>query len=150
MQHLIFKVGESAFAAPLAEVEVVLPVPALEPLVGAPAHVAGLLSYRGRLIPVIDLSLLRGLGAVSRLISCRLVLVKSPSGGDARLALMVEKVLEVIDVSPAGTVPEVISGEGGAWLKQEVLQAGDLMVRVVHWEALLPSSLLDLVAGSAP
>lgn len=148
MQHLSLKVGESAFAVPLSEVEVVLPVPVLEPLVGAPPHVAGLLRYRGRLLPVIDLSVLRGLDAVQRLISCRLVLVKGQQDSDARMALMVEKVLEVIDVTPAGTLPEAISGEGGAWLKEEVMQTGDLMLRVVHWSALLPPSLLDLVAGN--
>jgi chemotaxis signal transduction protein len=141
MQSLIFLVGDSAFAVPVTEIEVVLPVPILEPLVGAPAHIAGLLKFQGRLLPVVDLAILRGLEPAKRHISCRLILVRSESEREAPLALMVDKVLEVFELTPAGTLSPAVTGEGGGWLQSEVLAAGDLLVRAVHWKALLPEDL---------
>lgn len=149
MQSLIFLVGESAFAVPVADIEVVLPVPDLEPLVGAPAHIAGLLKFQGRLVPVVDLAVLRGFEPARRHISCRLILVRSDSEREARLALMVDKVLEVFELAPAGTLARAVTGEGGDWLQSEVHATGDLLVRAIHWRQLLPDALRDWLSEDA-
>lgn len=143
-QHLLFRVGDECFAVPLLEIEVILPVPDLEPLVQAPDSVAGLLRYRGRLIPVIDIGILRGVGAIPRLISTRLVLVQSPDGEPSRLALMVEHALEVVALSPVDRLPEAVLGEQGHWLHPEVMTTGSVFVRAVNWASLLTSELAVL------
>lgn len=148
-QHLLFRVGEEFFAVPLREIEVILPVPDLEPLAQAPDDVAGLLRYRGRLIPVIDVGILRGVGPIRRLISTRLILVQSPNGEPSRLALLVEHALEVAALSPVDILPEGVLGKGGHWLYPNVMTTGSALVRAVNWAALLPPDLAVLcpVAG---
>lgn len=112
-QHLLFRVGTEFFAVPLLEIEVILPVPELEPLAQAPDYVAGILRYHGRLIPVVDVGVLRGVGPIRRLISTRLILVQSRDGETSRLALLVEHALEVAALDPVDRLPEAVLGEGG-------------------------------------
>jgi chemotaxis-related protein WspB len=143
-QHLLFRVGSEFFAVPLLEIEVILPVPDLEPLAQAPAHVAGVLRYRGRLIPVIDVGLLRGVGPIRRFISTRLILVQSPEGEPSRLALLVEHALEVAALSPVDTLPAAVLGAGGHWLHPDVMTTGSTLVRAVNWATLLTPDLAKL------
>jgi chemotaxis-related protein WspB len=143
-QHLLFRVGSEFFAVALLEIEVILPVPDLEPLAQAPAHVAGILRYRGRLIPVIDVGVLRGVGPVRRFISTRLILVQSPGGEPSRLALLVEHALEVAPLSSVDSLPEAVLGEGGHWLHSDVLTTGSSLVRAVNWSSLLTPDLATL------
>ena len=150
-QHLLFRVGDEFFAVPLLEIEVILPVPDLEPLAQAPSHVAGILRYRGRLIPVIDVGVLRGVGPIRRLISTRLVLVQSPDGEPSRLALLVEHALEVAALSPVDRLPEAVLGDGGYWLHPDVMTTGSSLVRAVNLTTLLTSELAELCpAASSP
>jgi chemotaxis signal transduction protein len=143
-QHLLFRVGDEFFAVPLLEIEVILPVPDLEPLAQAPGHIAGILRYRGRLIPVIDVGVLRGVGPIRRLISTRLVLVQSPDGEPSRLALLVEHALEVAPLAPVDRLPEAVLGEGGQWLHPEVMTTGASLVRAVNRASLLTPELAEL------
>lgn len=147
-QHLLFRVGDEFFAVPLLEIEVILPVPDLEPLAQAPQHVAGILRYRGRLIPVIDVGVLRGVGPIQRLISTRLVLVQVPHGEPSRLALLVEHALEVAALAPVERLPEAVLGEGGYWLHPDVMTTGSSWVRAVNWTSLLTPELRALCTPS--
>ena len=150
MQHLLFRIGRETFAVPLLEIEVVLPVPELEPLAQSPDHVAGLLRYRGRLIPVVDVGLLRGLRPASQHISSRLILVQRAGQGAAQIALLVERALEVMDLQPAGTLPTIVAGEGAHWLSEDVLTGSGDLVRAVDWGALLTPELLELAGRKQP
>lgn len=143
-QHLLFRVGAEFFALPLLEIEVILPVPELEPLAKAPAHVAGVLRYRGRLIPVMDVGLLLGVGSIRRFISTRLILVQSPGGEPSRLALLVEHALEVAALWPVDSPPVAVPGTAGHWLHPEVMTTGSTSVRVVNWSSLLTPDLAKL------
>jgi len=143
-QHLLFRVGTEFFAVPLLEIEAVLPVPDLEPLAQALSHVAGILRYRGRLIPVIDVGLLRGVGPIRRFISSRLILVQSQEGEPSRLALLVEHALEVATLSPVDRLPESVLGEGRHWLHPDVMTTGSSLVRAVNWSSLLSPELATL------
>lgn len=150
-QHLLFRVGAEFFAVPLLEIEVILPVPDLEPLAQAPDHVAGILRYRGRLIPVIDVGVLRGSGPIRRLISTRLVLVQSPDGDPSRLALLVEHALEVAALAPVDRLPGAVLGDGGHWLHPDVMTTGSSLVRAVNWTSLLTPDLAALCpVGTTP
>lgn len=150
MQHLLFKVGKETYAIPLIEIEVVLPVPELEPLAQSPAYIAGLLRYRGRLVPVVDLCLIRGFKAATRHISSRLILAQRGGKGAAEIALLVERALEVKDLRQVGSLPEIVAGEGGHWLGEAVMAAGSKeLVRAVDWMALLTPELLELCGPAA-
>jgi chemotaxis-related protein WspB len=82
MLMLVFRLGADRYALDATEIVEVLPRVPLKSVPGAPAWVAGLFSYRGRTVPVIDLASL-ALGRPSAdHVSTRLVLVHYPAAGE--------------------------------------------------------------------
>ena len=146
MHHLLFRVGSECFAIPLRDIEVILPVPILEPTSGVAPGVAGLLRFRERCIPVIDVSVLRGAAPISPLISTRLILLQSPATTPSRLALMVEHALEVVELTSADALPNPVSDERDYWLFPEAISSGPFLVRIANWTKLLTEELLQLSA----
>ncbi len=146
MHHLLFRVGSECFAISLRDIEVILPVPILEPLSGGGPGVAGLLRFRERRIPVIDVSVLRGAEPICPLISTRLVLLQSSAANPSRLALMVEHALEVVELAPVDALPNAVTDERDYWLFPEVISSGPFLVRIANWSKLLTEELLQLSA----
>lgn len=75
MLLLTFTAGSRRYAIAVSRVVEVLPKLELRPIPHGPAVVAGLLSYRGNVVPVIDLSLLLGTVPCRNLLSSRMILV---------------------------------------------------------------------------
>jgi chemotaxis signal transduction protein len=79
MLALVFELGAVRCALPCAQIHEVLPLLPLTSLPGLPEHVAGVLVYRGSVVPVIDLGcLLLGAKSPPRM-STRLVVVNLDS-----------------------------------------------------------------------
>lgn len=92
------RIGNRAYALPAAQVEQILPMAALIPLPGAPAGVAGLLNYRGTVLPVVDPRPVLGLEPASPQPDQHLVLVRAGT----RYLLWLDRAEEVIQVPPSG------------------------------------------------
>lgn len=95
---LLFSIGRDRYALAASDVAVVLPLPQFKQVPGAPAWVAGLFSYGGSNVPVLDMSrLATGQAAASRL-STRLVLVRYavPGMGERLLGLVLEKTTDTL------------------------------------------------------
>ena len=147
MSHLLFHLGEEQFAIAAQDIRAVLPLSHLEPLAAAPIHVAGLLRFRGVLIPVVDLMQLRGLGPSQWLMSTRVVLLKCEP--PYQLAILAEKALEMIELETSTDLPKSIVGEARSWLVPRVYQGSMGLVEVVDWRSLLTDELLLLVGRGA-
>ncbi len=147
MNHLLFHLGEEQFAIAAKDIRAVLPLPHLEPLAGAPNYVAGLLRFRGVLLPVVDLMQLRGRGPSQRLMSTRVVLLKCEP--PHQLAILAEKALEMIELEVATDLPPSIVGEARSWLVPRVYHGSMGLVEVVDWRSLLTEELLMLVGQGA-
>jgi chemotaxis-related protein WspB len=79
MLMLVFRLGADRYALDATEIVEVLPRVPLKSIPGAPDWVAGLFSYHGRTVPVIDLALL-ALGRPSTAhVSTRTILVHYPA-----------------------------------------------------------------------
>ena len=105
MLFLIFRLDQDRYALNAAEVVEVLPLGPLKALPNTPAWVAGVFSYQGQLVPVIDLpSLALGRPAFRRL-STRMVVVRYPpadAASDSKLlAIVVEQATRTIHREPA-------------------------------------------------
>lgn len=101
--YLQFSLGEQRFALDAREVVEVLPRRALKPIAQAPAWVVGILSHRGALIPVIDLSALSFATPAQLRTSTRLVLVHyraDPQRTDLQLGLILERATETLRCQP--------------------------------------------------
>ena len=92
-EAVVVRLGAGRFAADLDAVAEVGRLPAVTRVPGAPAWLAGVANWRGRLLPVLDLHIL--LGAES-----------GPMGGSARLVVLTADAISV------GIVVDAVEGTG--------------------------------------
>ncbi len=105
---LVVRAADELFALPGAAVREVTRWRAPTPVPGAPAVIAGIISQRGIVIPVVDLRLMLGLPAVAPDRATRLVVAHHEA---TDLALLVDAVIDlaplpaILDAPPAGLDP---------------------------------------------
>jgi chemotaxis-related protein WspB len=84
MLLLTLTAGANRYAIDVARVVEVIPRVELRTVPHAPVFVAGLLGYRGKVVPVLDLCLLLGVAASQDCLSTRIILVDDASGDHNR------------------------------------------------------------------
>jgi len=126
-RHVIFRVDSGRYALPLPAVREVVVTPELTTRVPrAPKAVTGVVNLRGRVVTVVDLRPLLGMGEAAGA-SPKLLLLDR---GRRDLALAVAEVEAIEELS---RLPEAKAGTG---LVQGVALWGSLEVRVLDVEAL--------------
>ena len=91
MLFLLFSVGPARYALPVEHVVEVVPLVEFQPIPQAPSAVAGLMNYRGRPVPVIDLRRqFLGEPCESHM-STRIVIVEFEASRGLRVGLIAEK-----------------------------------------------------------
>lgn len=130
MLALRFHVGDDVIELPAREVIEVLPVVDLQRVPHAPDYVAGLLNYRGRPVPVIDLCWVAMQRAAQPLLSTRIILVRHEAAmsSDKLLGLLAERVTETTDGRGADRVD---AGDGDGTRHLTVKQLLPMSVREV-------------------
>jgi len=103
---VVFELAASHCAFPLDAVERVVPMPAVQPVPGAPRVVLGAINLAGRVVPVVDLRRRLDLAARNYGLGARLLIVRTPRRTLAVPADDVTGVVEVdrLDVAPAAVV----------------------------------------------
>lgn len=146
MLFLMFRLGPDRYALDAAQIEAVLPLLAVKQLPGAPAGVTGAIGYRGRPVPLIDLSLLALGRPAQPLLSTRIILLRYPvSGGEHRLlGLMAEKAVETVARDPADFVASGVEAGTPPYLGPVAPDAEGL-VQWIRGEALLPPGIRDIL-----
>lgn len=148
MKVLLFHIGADRYGLPLRLVARVLPLLELKRLPLAPEHVAGLLDFHGRPVPVIDLSLLSGLAPARRHFDSRIVLVDyaAADGAVHLLGLLAERVLGVRDLADGD-----LADCGVAAAPYLGAVAGDAagLVQLVDPARLLPAALRAILFAPA-
>ena len=146
MLAIAFQVGEHALALPASRVVELLPRRELRPIALAPEGVIGLLPFRGRLVPVVDLCRL-ALGRDARpLRSTRLMVLSLPHGDGQRLVgLLAENVLDL--VAMGDTLPG-LPVSGAPWLGEH-LAGSPGMPQLVDPLQLLPAELAAIYDEAA-
>jgi chemotaxis-related protein WspB len=118
MLLLTFTAAGESYALDVAGIVELVPRVGLRAVPHAPDYLAGLLGYRGEVVPVIDLGLLLGSSPCADRLSTRIILVKSPPGGQNRgeeprdpdrpprlLGLIAEQVTDLVEVGPEQIAP---------------------------------------------
>lgn len=100
---LLFSLGEQRFALPARDVVEVVPLLPLKPIPRAPGWVAGVFSYRGQVVPVIDVCDLALGTAARQRTSTRVVLVHYP--GNHCLGLVLEQASQTLRCDAAEFKP---------------------------------------------
>jgi chemotaxis-related protein WspB len=136
MLFLTFRIGDERYALDTAHIAQILPLLRITRLPRAPAGVAGLITYRGRSVPVVDLSELM-LGEPARPhISTRLILV---SHGKHLLGLIAEQATEMMRREAASFSDTAVASDAAPYLGS-VTQDGDRLIRRIEVQNL-PAAL---------
>jgi chemotaxis-related protein WspB len=150
MLLLLFRSHESLYAIDARRVAEVVPRVSLRSIPHAPAYLAGLLSYRGQAVPVIDFGLLVGGGASREALSTRAILT-SFTGHDHQTRLVgvvAESVSRVIEADPRQVVTPAMSLEEAPYLGA-VLRLDEGLVQLVAVDKLLSDRMQDALYGGA-
>jgi len=146
MLALVFHVGTDRFALGCADVVEVIPRVELRSIPHAPSFVPGLFTYRGAIVPVVDLCLLiRGHVCPERL-SSRIIIVR-PSG--RAIGLLAERVLDTLELDPRAGLRAGIASPEAPYLGEVYLQDGVSTQRVLV-EGLVRGPLRSLFDEGPP
>ncbi|HKY08148.1 MAG TPA: chemotaxis protein CheW [Candidatus Binatia bacterium] len=118
MLFVIFQLADHRYALEAGQVEEILPLVSIKPILQAPRGIAGIFSYRGAPLPVVDLRELT-LGRPSqRRLSTRIIVVNCDSarGGRRLLGIIAEKALETARHDPQEFLPSGLSGARNSYL----------------------------------
>ena len=142
MLCLLFQLGKEHYALGASQVVEVLPLVELKQILRAPSGVAGLFTYHGQPVPVIDLSALAlGRPAEMRL-STRIMVVnyKGPAQDQHLLGLIVERTGEIINRQRSDFVSGGVAVKAAPYLGPVTLDTRGL-IQLVEVDQLLTESL---------
>lgn len=147
---LLVRLGEDCFAIDADNVVEVVPLVRLKVVPRAPVGSAGIMSYRGDVVPVVDLNILAlGVASPSRLMT-RIVIVRIDDERSARgmrlLGLLVPEVMRTSHFDPTRFVSVGLATEGERYLGG-VLLTDEGVIQRVRLSALLSDELRDALVS---
>ncbi|MGH7225486.1 MAG: chemotaxis protein CheW [Gemmataceae bacterium] len=141
MLALIFQIGSDRLALDVRRIKEVVPRVHLQALACSPSWLAGTFVYRGRVIPVLDLHRLAGVGECPPHLSSRIILVPQPGREDGRLlGLLASQVADLQELEEDGQALTLLH-ENGRPDFGPVLADRDGVLRLLDLDRLLPESL---------
>lgn len=144
MLFLLFQIGRERYALETANILEVVPLLTVKQLPGAPPGVAGIINYRGRPVPVLDLSeVLAGRVAEARL-STRIVMVRMQDEhrGAQCLGLIVENATSVLRQRAESFVNPGVNLLAAPYLGP-VLMDERGSIQWIHEQRLLPDAVKE-------
>ncbi len=151
MLYLVFQVESDRYALATASMVEILPPLALKRIPQAAAGVAGVFSYHGMAVPVVDVNALALGRPASESLSTRLVLVRYPSAGDGTarlLGLLVEKATGTIARDEHDFQDPGVASPGARYLGPVTHDVRGLIQRV-EVANILPEALRELLFRQA-
>jgi purine-binding chemotaxis protein CheW len=101
-RYLAFDLGDQCFAVEVSRVEVVLETVPITRVPKSPAHLRGVINYRGAVIPVADLRLRFGEEKTSTASGASIIVLQVRYGNDTiTMGVLADAVREVIDLDPS-------------------------------------------------
>ncbi|MFM1903576.1 MAG: hypothetical protein RLZZ440_1476 [Planctomycetota bacterium] len=151
MQLLTFSIAGEPYAIEARLVTEVLPLVPARPIPQVPDYLSGIFTYRGDLVPLVDLSRRLGAGPPAPRLSTRVIVVEfRPAGrGDSppvRLGLVAENVIGIRGTEEAEASLPPLQLPDAAYLGG-LMRLGGGTVQVIDVTRLLPA---DLLAGLFP
>jgi chemotaxis-related protein WspB len=139
----VFQVGPDKVAADVRRIREVVPRVRLTAVRGAPAWLAGVFVYHGRVVPVVDLHALAGVGPCPPHLSSRIILFPYPSNApDALVGVLATQVAELCEIDTAGA--RSVPGLTEHPVLGPALSDGEGVLRLLD-----PDAVLALVASGA-
>jgi len=140
MMMLLFKVDGARYSLSVADVVELVPYVSLQSLPKAPDYIAGLMNYRGNIVPVVDLSTLICERPVKRLMSSRIILIRPVKEEKRYIGLLAENVTEAVKIDATTFVDTGVSADTSAFV-DKIAMDGAGMIQVVNVSKLLPDDV---------
>lgn len=143
MLMLTFSLGEDQYAISARQVVEVISLVKLQKLSQAPKYTAGLLNYRGSIIPIIDLCELLTKNQHSHKFSTRIIVVNYMSDQQMPylLGLIAEKVTETLNIQETDLTHSRIPVDSPFYVG-EIIKTEQGMILCIQVESLLSESQL--------
>ncbi len=141
------------YGIPAAQVAEVVPAVPLRVVPGVREGVVGLLRFRGRVVPVVDLSVAWGGAPSPRRMSTRIVVCTLPAEGArpaGAVGVLAEHVTSVTRLDPDAAAVGVPPASPGARGLGRLVADGDRLLQCVRPAELVDRALLDDVLRDAP
>ena len=149
MQLLTFTIAGESYAIESRRVVEVLPLVPARPIPLTPGYVRGVFTYRGSLVPLVDLGRRLGDVVLEERLSTRVIVAEYLPPGSrppARLGLVAENVISIVAAERAETSLPALELATAPFLGR-LLRIDGRTVQVVDVDRLLPA---DLAAGLFP
>ena len=143
MQLLTFTVAGEPYAIEARRVVEVLPLVPARPIPSTPPYVHGVFTYRGGIVPLVDMARRLADRPLAERLSTRVIVVDyAPPGGGrpGRLGLVAENVIAIVDANRAETALPALELETAPFLGR-ILRIDGRTVQVVEVDRLLPAPL---------
>jgi purine-binding chemotaxis protein CheW len=133
--HVVFKVAGAEYAIPASEVLQMESFTGATPVPGAPAHVAGLVQVRGRVVPVVDARARFGVPPVERTLDSRVVVGQL---GTRTVGLLVDSAREVLKLAPdqLQPPPPLVAEQAKGFVKA-VARIGPRLVMLIDFPRVI-------------
>ena len=141
MLFLKFRIGSEGYVLDSAQIAEILPLLEITHVPHAPAGIAGLINYRGRPVPVIDLPASSPWAGPRGGISTRLILVHY---GERLLGLIAEQATEMMRREVGSFTDSGLASDAAPYLGP-VTQDGGRLIRWIEVQNLLPRRRLSSV-----
>ncbi len=141
---LRFKISNSFYGLDCTDIIEVVPRIGMTAIVGAPDYVPGYFNYRGKIVPVADVSMLVAGQAAPERLSSRIAIVRF--GAERCLGLLLEGATEVIVVDDAAITTAQSSGIlTEADFMGRIIVAGGETMQLIKVMELLPEEVRNTV-----
>ncbi len=142
MTALLFDVAGRWYGLDVSQIIEVVPAVHLREIAGVPAYVAGVLRYRGSIVPVVDVNRVLCGAPVRARFSTRLVLVRYPGGAGEEhvLGLLVEGAVRGVVEQVGNLTSSGVATPDAPYLGGLTMN-GDEPVQLVRVEHLIPDEL---------
>jgi len=142
IQLVVFSLGEEEYALPITHVQEIIRYTEPRGVASQTPWIKGVISLRGKIVPVYDLALRLGLDAGA--VASKIVMVES---GDDLAGLIVGDVEEVLTLTHAAF--DEVPAAGAACL-QAIAKVGDRLVALLDPAAIFAAEPADAAATTHP
>lgn len=142
MMVLLFRLDNAKYALDVINIVEIMPRIAIKPMPRVPDYISGLINYRGRVVPVIDLSMLVNKHPASHSLSTRIILVKLETEADSGqlVGLIAERATETVKINADDLLMTGIGTDMDAFVDAVILD-DDEMIGIVNLIKLVPSEM---------
>ncbi|MFP4529272.1 MAG: chemotaxis protein CheW [Candidatus Kapaibacterium sp.] len=132
MLLLLMNIGDDFYAIDIDRIVEIVPFVNLKKIPQMPRYIGGILNYRGRLTPVVDISELLAGRPTPPLFSSRIILVRyrGVDGENHTLGLLAGAVTETINVNPEQIQSSGIEVENAPFLKDIIIDERGMIQRI--------------------